>query len=179
MFQEVDPVLGPEMRSTGEVLGLAATTGEAFFKAEEAASAQLPLNGTVLISVNDRDKAEVVEIAKGFADCGFSILATGRTFELITEAGIPAEKIKKLYEGRPNILDAMTNGQIQLIVNTPSGKTSIYDDSYMRKSAIKYKIPYITTMAAARAAAEGIAAVKETPDYEVYSLQEWHGMIRE
>ena len=114
-----------------------------------------------------------------FNDAGFHILATGKTYELIFGAGIPAEKIKKLYEGRPNILDAMTNGDIDLIVNTPAGKDAVHDDSYMRKSAIKYKIPYITTIAAARAAAEGIKTVKECPDDDVMSLQEWHQMIKE
>ncbi len=179
MFQEVDPVLGPEMRSTGEVLGLAHTAGEAFVKAEEGAQAPLPTEGTVLISVNEKDKPEVVEIAQMFNDAGFHILATGKTYELISGAGIPAEKIKKLYEGRPNILDAMTNGDIDLIVNTPAGKDAVHDDSYMRKSAIKYKIAYITTIAAARAAAEGIKTVNECPDDDVMSLQEWHKMIRE
>ena len=179
MFQEVDPVLGPEMRSTGEVLGLAQSTGEAFVKAEEGAQAPLPLEGTVLISVNEKDKPEVVEIAKGFAEAGFKLLATGGTYDLIAEAGIDCEKIKKLYEGRPNIIDAMTNGEIQLIINTPIGKGAAHDDSYMRKSAIKYKIPYITTIAAARAAAEGINTVKKHPDEEVMSLQEWHAMIKE
>jgi len=179
MFQEVDPILGPEMRSTGEVLGLAHTAGEAFVKAEEGAQAPLPTGGTVLISVNEKDKPEVVEIAKLFNDAGFHILATGKTYDLIAGAGVPADKIKKLYEGRPNILDAMTNGDIDLIVNTPAGKDAVHDDSYMRKSAIKYKIPYITTIAAARAAAEGIKIVNECPDDDVMSLQEWHKMIRE
>ena len=178
MFQEVDPILGPEMRSTGEVLGLARSTGEAFVKAEEGAQAPLPPSGTVLISVNSKDKPEVVEIAQAFYRAGFKILATGKTFELISEAGVPAEKIKKLYEGRPNILDAMTNGDIQLIVNTPSGKESVNDDSYMRKSAIKYKIPYITTIAAARAAAEGIQTITDNGEGEVLSLQEWHAKIK-
>ena len=177
MFQEVDPVLGPEMRSTGEVLGLARTTGEAFFKAEEAAGGKLPLEGTVLISVNKKDKPEVVEIAKSFYDDGFRILATGSTYDLIKEAGIPAEKVKKLYEGRPNILDEMTNGKIQLIINSPVGKASIHDDSYLRKSAIKYRIPYITTIAAARAAAEGIRHMKESGSGNIHSLQRWHARI--
>ena len=177
MFQEVDPVLGPEMRSTGEVLGLARTTGEAFFKAEEAAGGKLPLEGTVLISVNKKDKPEVVEIAKSFYEDGFHILATGSTYELIKNAGIPAEKVKKLYEGRPNILDEMTNGKIQLIVNSPIGKASIHDDSYLRKSAIKYRIPYITTIAAARAAAEGIRHMKESGSGNIHSLQRWHARI--
>ena len=178
MFQEVDPILGPEMRSTGEVLGIAGTTGEAFFKAEEAAQATLPTSGNVLISVNRQDKPEVVEVAQLFDKAGFKIYATGTTCDIINEAGIKAEKVKKLYEGRPNILDMMTNGDLQLVVNSPVGKDSIHDDSYLRKSAIKYKIPYITTMAAAKAAAEGIAYVNAHPDGDLRSLQEWHGLIK-
>ena len=178
MFQEVDPLLGPEMRSTGEVLGIADTAGEAFFKAEEAANATLPLEGTVLISVNRKDKPEAPEIAKIFHECGFKILATGRTCELIREAGIPAEYVKKLYEGRPNILDLIANDRIQLIVNSPVGKDSIHDDSYLRKNAIKAKIPYITTIAAARAAAEGIRYLKNHGNGEICSLQERHAQIR-
>ncbi|MCR4832199.1 MAG: carbamoyl-phosphate synthase large subunit [Butyrivibrio sp.] len=178
MFQEVDPILGPEMRSTGEVLGIAGTTGEAFFKAEEGAQATLPTSGNVLISVNRQDKPEVVEVAQLFDKAGFKIYATGTTCDIINEAGIKAEKVKKLYEGRPNILDMMTNGDLQLVVNSPVGKDSIHDDSYLRKSAIKYKIPYITTMAAAKAAAEGIAYVNEHPDGDLRSLQEWHALIK-
>ncbi len=178
MFQEVDPVLGPEMRSTGEVLGMASTTGEAFYKAEEGAKAQLPLEGTVLISVNEMDKPEAAEIAKVFHDCGFKVLATGTTYKLIVESGVPAERVNKVYEGRPNILDMMTNGQIQLIINSPIGKDSVHDDSYLRKNAIKMRIPYITTIAAARAAAEGIAYVKKHGAGEIKSLQEWHSEIR-
>jgi carbamoyl-phosphate synthase large subunit len=178
MFQEVDPILGPEMRSTGEVLGIAGTTGEAFFKAEEGAQATLPTSGNVLISVNRQDKPEVVEVAQLFDKAGFKIYATGTTCDMINEASIKAEKVKKLYEGRPNILDMMTNGDLQLVVNSPVGKDSIHDDSYLRKSAIKYKIPYITTMAAAKAAAEGIAYVNEHPDGDLRSLQEWHGLIK-
>ena len=177
MFQEVDPILGPEMRSTGEVLGLSPSYGEAFFKAQEATQSKLPLEGTVLISVNNKDKAEVVDIARGFHECGFHIVATGSTHKLITEAGIPAEKVKKLYEGRPNILDAITNGDYQLIVNSPAGKESVNDDSYLRKAAIKGKVPYITTMAAARATAEGIRYVKEHGYSDVKSLQELHSEI--
>ena len=179
MFQEVDPVLGPEMRSTGEVLGISRTPGGAFFKAEEGASATLPLEGTVLISVNRKDKAEVVEVAKLFDEAGFKIVATGTTCDTINAAGIEAEKVLKLYEGRPNILDLMTNGDIDLIVNSPAGKESVHDDSYLRKAAIKNRIPYITTVAAARAAAEGIAYVKEDGKGNVRSLQEWHSMIKE
>ncbi|MBR3007455.1 MAG: carbamoyl-phosphate synthase large subunit, partial [Stomatobaculum sp.] len=178
MFQEVDPVLGPEMRSTGEVLGIADTTGEAFFKAEEAAQATLPLKGTALISVNEQDKPEVAEIAQSLYEDGFRIFATGKTWRTINDAGIPCVKVKKLYEGRPNILDFITNGDIQLIVNSPSGKESIHDDSYLRKAAIKNKIPYITTMAAAKAAAEGIAQVYRRGAGQVRSLQEWHSLIK-
>ena len=179
MFQEVDPILGPEMRSTGEVLGLSHSYGEAFFKAQEAAQAKLPLEGTVLISVNRKDKEEVVEVARSFAENGFHIMATNHTHELITEAGIPAEKVKKLYEGRPNVRDLITNGKIQIVINSPVGKDSVHDDSYLRKAAIKAKIPYFTTIAAARATAEGIAYVKNHKSEEVKSLQELHSEIHD
>ena len=180
MFQEVDPVLGPEMRSTGEVLGLADSTGEAFFKAEEAAQATLPLEGTALLSVNRQDKPEVLEVAKALAESGFHLMATGSTCDLIRSAGLEAEKVKKLDEGRPNIQDHIMNGDIQLIVNSPTEKkASRNDDSYLRKAAIKYKVPYITTIAAAKAAAEGIARVKSHDRGDVKSLQQWHKEIRE
>ena len=177
MFPEVDPVLGPEMRSTGEVLGLSTYYGEAFYKAQEATQTRLPLSGTVLISVNRKDKPEVTEIAKLFDEAGFKILATGHTYEIITEAGIPATLVKKLYEGRPNILDMITNGDIDLIVNSPVGKDSVHDDSYLRKAAIKAKIPYVTTIAAARATIKGILYVQQHGNGEVKSLQEIHGEI--
>ena len=179
MFQEVDPVLGPEMRSTGEVLGLSRSYGEAFFKAQEAIQSKLPLEGTVLISVNAKDKAEVVDVAKSFAGDGFKIVATGGTYDLIHEAGIPAEKVKKLYEGRPNISDMITNGDIQLIINSPVGKDSVHDDSYLRKAAIKAKVPYMTTIAAAKATADGIHYVKTHESSEVKSLQTLHSEIRD
>ena len=179
MFPEVDPVLGPEMRSTGEVLGLSTYYGEAFYKAQEATQTRLPLSGTVLISVNRKDKPEVTEIAKLFDEAGFKILATGHTYEIITEAGIPATLVKKLYEGRPNILDMITNGDIDLIVNSPVGKDSVHDDSYLRKAAIKAKIPYVTTIAAARATIKGILYVQQHGNGEVKSLQEIHGEITE
>ncbi len=177
MFQEVDPVLGPEMRSTGEVLGLAPSYGEAFYKAQEGVSSKLPLEGTVLISVNRKDKADVVEVARSLADDGFKILATGNTYESITEAGILAEKVKKLYEGRPNVYDLITNGKIDLIINSPIGKGSINDDSYLRKAAIKAKVPYMTTVAAAKATAAGIHYVKTHEENEIKSLQTLHGEI--
>ena len=179
MFQEVDPVLGPEMRSTGEVLGLSSSYGEAFYKAQEGVGAKPPLEGTVLISVNRKDKEEVVEVARSFAADGFHIVATKHNHELITQAGIPAERVKKLVEGRPNVLDLITNGKIQMVINSPVGKDSIHDDSYLRKAAIKAKIPYFTTIAAARAAAEGIHYVKTHKTGEIRSLQELHSEIRD
>ena len=179
MFQEVDPILGPEMRSTGEVLGLAPSYGEAFYKAQEATQAKLPLEGTVLISVNRKDKEEVVEVAKIFHEDGFKILATGTTYDLISQAGIPAEKVKKLYEGRPNVLDLITNGKVDLIVNSPIGKDSIHDDSYLRKAAIKAKVPYMTTIAAAKATAKGIRYINKHGAEELKSLQELHSEIHD
>ena len=179
MFQEVDPILGPEMRSTGEVLGLSASYGEAFYKAQEATQSKLPLEGTVLFSVNDRDKNEVVEIAEGFHKAGFNIVATGRTCDLITNAGIPAKKVKKLSEGRPCILDIINNGEVSLIINTPLGKDALNDDSYLRKAAIKAKVPYMTTMAAAKATADGLLYMKNHPESEVKPIQELHSEIKD
>ncbi len=178
MFQEVDPLLGPEMRSTGEVLGLSSSYGKAFFKAQEATQTRLPMGGTVLISVNDRDKEELEEVARGLYDDGFKIMATGRTCDLIRKAGMEAQKIAKINEGRPNILDAITNGQIDLIVNTPNDKKGAVDDSYIRKAAIKHRIPYMTTMAAAKATAAGIRSMKKGEGQPVKSLQEYHASIK-
>ncbi len=179
MFPEVDPILGPEMRSTGEVLGLSRSYGEAFFKAQEAVQSKLPLEGTVLISVNKKDKNEVVEVARSLAEDGFQIVATEGTYNLITAAGIPATKAKKLYEGRPNVADMITNGDFDLIINSPVGKDSVHDDSYLRKAAIKAKTPYITTVAAAKVTAEGIHYLKTHKSSEVKSLQELHGEIHD
>ena len=180
MFQEVDPILGPEMRSTGEVLGMSKSYGEAFLKAQEGIQSKLPMEGTVLISVNDKDKAEAVEVARSFSEDGFKIVATGKTYDSIAAAGIPATKVKKLVEGRPNVYDMITNGEINLVINTPVGKDSLTDDSYLRKAAIKAKVPYMTTIAAAQASADGIHYVK-THQYklgEVKSLQEYHSEIK-
>ena len=179
MFPEVDPILGPEMRSTGEVLGLSTYYGEAFYKAQEATQTLLPTSGTVLISVNRKDKDEVIEIAQLFEQAGFKILATIGTYAIITAAGVKAEKVKKLQEGRPNINDLITNGSIDLIINSPSGKESAHDDSYLRKAAIKAKIPYVTTIAGARATAKGILYVQAHGDSDVKSLQELHSEIKD
>ena len=179
MFPEVDPLLGPEMRSTGEVLGLSENFGEAFYKAQEATQTRLPLEGTVLFSVNSSSKKELPEVAKDFRECGFKLVATGNTYEVIKEAGIPVEKINKMQEGRPNIVDGIMNGDINLVINTPAGANKQFDDSYVRKTSIKKKIPYITTMAAAKATAAGIKAVKEHGTLNVKSLQELHAAITE
>ena len=178
MFPEVDPVLGPEMRSTGEVLGLADNVGEAYYKAQEATQSPLPLSGTVVISVSDRDKVDLIEVGKLFKEAGFEILATTHTFAMLQEAGIEAGKVLKLSEGRPNLYDIITNGKVDLVVNTPKGNEPGADDSYVRKACIKSRVPYITTMAAALASARGILVEQKTEDRQVVSLQELHSHIQ-
>lgn len=173
MFPEVDPLLGPEMRSTGEVLGLADSFGMAFYKAEEAAKSVLPSCGTALITLAANDRPGALEVARELSRLGFSIKATRGTHAFLTENGISSELIFKLHEGRPNIDDAIKSGEIQLVINTPIGKASQHDDSYIRKAAIKYKVPYITTVAAASAAAKGIAAYRKGKS-TVKSLQQYH-----
>jgi carbamoyl-phosphate synthase large subunit len=165
------------MRSTGEVLGLADSPGMAFFKAQEAAQEILPFGGTVLITVADDDKKSIVETARQFAAMGFKIAATDGTFKHLAANGVKAERILKMHEGRPHIVDQIKNKEIHLIINTPDGKQSQHDDSYIRKAAIKYKIPYITTATAAAATAKGIAARIKT-DSTVKSLQEYHTGIK-
>ena len=177
MFPEVDPLLGPEMRSTGEVLGIADSFGLAFFKAEEAAQQLLPTEGTTLITVSVKDRPAVFEVANHFMELGFKIKATQGTHQFLTSRGIKSDLILKMHEGRPNIVDAIKNGEIQLVINTPSGKLSQYDDSYIRKAAIQYKVPYITTLAAATAAAKGIAAYRQGKS-GVNSLQSYHADIK-
>ena len=177
MFPEVDPVLGPEMRSTGEVLGLADSFGLAFYKAEEATQQVLPSEGTVLITVSEKDRAGAVDVARRFAELGFKIKATNGTHKFLTGRGIPSEPILKMHEGRPHIVDGIKNKEIQLVINTPVGKLSQYDDSYIRKAAIQYKIPYITTLAAAIAAVRGIAANRRGHG-SVRSLQSYHDGIK-
>ena len=176
MFQEVDPILGPEMRSTGEVLGLSDSFGLAFYKAEEAAGGVLPTKGTVLITVAPSDKSAVIDAAKRFKNLGFNILATEGTQKALADAGIESKLIRKLRDaknGEPSIIDAMKNGEIQLVVNTPRGKNSQFDDSYIRKNAIRLRIPYMTTTAAAVAAAKGIEAIMSREE-TVKSLQNYH-----
>ncbi len=177
MFHEVDPVLGPEMRSTGEVLGMADSYGLAFFKAQEAAQAKLPEKGAVLISVSGPDKKESLEVAKEFSRLGFVLKATEGTQIFLSQNGVASERLLKLQEGRPNIVDAIKSGEIQLVINTPIGKLGTSDDSYIRKAAIKHKVAYVTTLAAAKAAAKGIAAFREKRT-DVKSLQEYHADLR-
>jgi carbamoyl-phosphate synthase large subunit len=176
MFPEVDPLLGPEMRSTGEVLGMANSVGMAFYKAQEATQTRLPLEGTVLFSIAGGDKSEAVKVAKEFESIGFSILATEGTCRAFIESGIAATQILKVHEGRPNIADKIIDGEIHLVVNTPIGKKSQHDDSYIRKAAIKHKIPYITTLAAAAASVTGIAD-RKNGNADVKSVQAYHADI--
>jgi len=178
MFPAIDPLLGPEMRSTGEVLGMADTYGMAFFKSQEATQSPLPVRGNVLITIADRDKNRILEAAGNFRDMGFSILSTGGTKKFFEEHGIPATLILKVHEGRPNIVDAIKNGEIDLVVNTPAGRLSEYDDSYIRKDAIRYKIPYITTTSAALSATKGIKD-RQNGAYTVRSIQEYHASIED
>lgn len=178
MFPTIDPLLGPEMKSTGEVLGLADTYGMAFFKSQEATQSPLPIKGTVLITIADRDKEKILPAAKNFKDLGFTILATRGTKNFLESHGIPAKLVLKVHEGRPNIVDAIKNGEIDLLVNTPAGRLSEYDDSYIRKNAIRYKIPYITTTSAALSATNGIRE-RQNGQYKVKSLQEYHSEIED
>lgn len=176
MFQEVDPILGPEMRSTGEVLGMAQSFGEAFAKAEEATQTPMPTSGTALISVNDRDKDELVEVAQGLLECGFDLLATKGCHAYLAEHGIQSQEIAKLSEGHPNVLDAITNKEVSLVINTPNDKKGATDDSYIRKGVIKGRIPYMTTMAGAKACIAGIKAMQKSSG-SVKSLQDFHREI--
>jgi len=177
MFPEVDPVLGPEMRATGEVMGIDQNFGMAYFKAQESTGTKLPVEGSVLLTVADKDKQNLLPIAKKIAELGFKIFTTENTHNLLKEKGVNTVKINKIYEGRPNIADAIKNKEINLIINTPIGRMSVHDDSYIRTLAIQHKIPYVTTIAAARATVDGIEAVKKKQGRPV-SLQEYHALLK-
>jgi carbamoyl-phosphate synthase large subunit len=177
MYHEVDPILGPEMRSTGEVLGMDSSFGLAYYKAQEGAQQRLPVEGAVLLTVSDADKPAVLEVTRLFTDLKFRIRATRGTHALLAEHGIASDLILKRHEGHPNIVDALLNGEIQLVINTPKGKLEKADDAYIRTTAIKRKIPYITTLTAAIAAARGIAAFRQSRG-QVRSLQEYHAAVR-
>ncbi|SEB38339.1 carbamoyl-phosphate synthase large subunit [Terriglobus roseus] len=172
-FQGVDPVLGPEMRSTGEVMGVAETFGEAFAKAQIAAGQNLPTTGNVFLSVNDHDKETLVPLAKQFVEMGFHLVATHGTADVLSEAGLQVERVHKVKEGRPNVVDFIKGERIQLIVNTPRGQDTFFDEKAIRRAAVLARIPTITTVAAARAAAEGIASL-QGGSVTVYNLQELH-----
>ena len=172
-FQGVDPVLGPEMRSTGEVMGVAETFGEAFAKAQIAAGQNLPTKGTVFMSVNDHDKAAAVDLAKQFVGMGFHLVATHGTADVLSEAGLQVERVHKVKEGRPNVVDFIKGDRIQLIINTPRGQETFFDEKAIRRAAVLARIPTITTVAAAHAAADGIASL-QGGRVTVYSLQELH-----
>ncbi len=177
-FQGVDLVLGPEMRSTGEVMGIADSFGMAFAKAQASADGALPLQGTVFITVNDHDKNTVVPIARRFHGLGFTVLATEGTARHLRARGIPAERVLKVHEGRPNAIDLLLSGRIQLLVNTPLGKLTQQDDYAIRRAALQRGVPYTTTLSAASAACDAIIALRSRAG-EVRSLQEWHVMARE
>ena len=177
MFPEVDPVLGPEMRATGEVMGVAENFGLAYFKAEEAAGFRLPTSGTVLITVRERDRKYLLPIVKELAAMNFKIVATGGTSSFLSENGVENTMVKKINEGRPNVLDLIKNRDVQMIINTPIGRDSMADDSFIRMMAIGQKMPYMTTIAAASASVKGIRAALEQ-EAEPKSLQEYHGMPR-
>ncbi len=172
-FPEVDPLLGPEMRATGEVMGIADSFGAAFYKSQDAAGSKMPIEGNVLISIADKDKEDVVEIAKRFKRLNFEIYSTKGTRLFLSSKGIESELAVKLYEGRPNIQDDILNGNLHLIINTHVGRLSKQDDSYIRKTAIQRKVPYVTTISAAAAAVEGIELAL-TGEMNVKSIQEYH-----
>jgi carbamoyl-phosphate synthase large subunit len=176
-FPNVDPVLGPEMRSTGEVLGMGKSFGTAFYKSQEAANAKLPCEGAVLVSLSDKPDAAATT-CKEFADLGFKLYATSGTAEYLAKKGVKAEVVGKIGEARPNVLDMIVNKQVQLVINTPSARRdAIKDDASIRKAALKYKIPYMTTLAAAHASALGIAAAR-TDAGAVKSIQAYHAELK-
>jgi len=178
MFPEVDPLLGPEMRATGEVMGIGHSFGLVFYKAQEAAGTKLPLEGNVLLTVADKDKKALIPIAKRLKKAGFNIYATEGTSTYLKKNDIESNVMKKVHEGRPNVADAIKNNEIQLIINTPIGKSSKYDDSYIRIRAIQHKIPYITSMTAAEASVEGIESTKKIKELPT-CLQDYHKELKQ
>ena len=172
-FPGVDTVLGPEMRSTGEVMGVASTFGEAFAKAQLAAGQNLPTRGTIFLSVNDHDKPAAVALAKQYVEMGFQLVATHGTADVLADAGLQVERVYKVKEGRPNVVDLIKGDRIQMIINTPRGQDTFFDEKAIRRAAVLARIPTITTIAAARAAAEGIASL-QSGQVHIYSLQDLH-----
>ncbi len=177
-LQGVDLILGPEMRSTGEVMGIADSFGMAFAKAQISAEGALPLEGSVFVTVNDHDKANLVPIARRFHALGFRLLGTEGTAKYLRARGIPTERVLKVYEGRPNAIDLLVSGQIQLLINTPLGKLTQQDDYTIRRAALQHQVPYTTTLSAASAACDAIIALRSRAG-DVRALQEWHALARE
>ncbi|HET9040207.1 MAG TPA: carbamoyl phosphate synthase large subunit, partial [Gemmatimonadales bacterium] len=177
-LQGVDLILGPEMRSTGEVMGIADSFGMAFAKAQISADGALPLSGSIFVTVNDHDKANVVPIVRRFHGLGFRVFATEGTARYLRARGVPAERVLKVHEGRPNAIDLLVSGQIQLLINTPLGKLSQQDDYAIRRAALQHRVPYTTTLSGASAASDAIIALKSRVG-EVRPLQEWHALARE
>ena len=176
-FQGVDPILGPEMRSTGEVMGVATTFGEAFAKAQMAAGLHLPTRGTVFLSVSDHDKPAIAALAWRFVNLGFDLVATHGTADALERAGLQAVRVFSVNEGRPNAVDFIKGERIQLIVNTPQSQERIFDEKALRRAAVSARVPTITTIAAAMAAAEGIEALQQG-QLHVESLQALHAARR-
>jgi carbamoyl-phosphate synthase large subunit len=172
-FPGVDTVLGPEMKSTGEVMGVADNFGEAFAKAQLAAGQKLPTKGTVFLSVTDNDKRHVAQVARKFVEMGFKLVATAGTADVIESAGMNVERVYKVKEGRPNVVDFIKGQRVHLIINTPTGLEPWFDEKAIRRAAVTARIPTITTLAAARAAAEGIAALQRG-EVNVHALQHLH-----
>jgi carbamoyl-phosphate synthase large subunit len=176
-FREFDPLLGPEMRSTGEVMGIATTFGSAFAKAQLSADNALPLGGAIFVTVNDSDKPNVMPIARRFHEMGFTLYATEGTAKYLRDRGIPTDGVRKVHEGRPHGVDLMLNGEVHLLINTPLGKHAQYDDYVLRQTAISRRISYTTTLSAASAACDAIVSLRSQPA-TVRSLQEWHRILR-
>jgi carbamoyl-phosphate synthase large subunit len=173
-FPGADTLLGPEMRSTGEVMGIARGFGLAYAKAELAAGEALPTGGTVFLSTHDRDKPALLPVARRLVEEGFALTATAGTARFLAEAGLAVEPVLKIHEGRPNIEDAIRSGRIQLLINTPIGRQAAHDDRYLRRAALDYAVPTVTTLAGARAAVEAIASLHREPELEVIALQDIH-----
>jgi carbamoyl-phosphate synthase large subunit len=177
-LQGVDLILGPEMRSTGEVMGIADSFGMAFAKAQVSVDGALPLSGSIFVTVNDHDKANVVPIVRRFHGLGFRVLATEGTARYLRARGVPAERVLKVHEGRPNAIDLLVSGHVQLLINTPLGKLSQQDDYAIRRAALQHRVPYTTTLSGASAASDAIIALRSRIG-EVRPLQEWHALARE
>jgi carbamoyl-phosphate synthase large subunit len=173
-FPGADSVLGPEMRSTGEVMGSASSFGLAYAKAELAAGEVLPTKGTVFLSTHDRDKEALVAVAQRLISQGFQLVATSGTAEHLNAAGLAVTAVLKVHEGRPNVEDAIRSGQIQLIINTPIGRQAAHDDRYLRRAALDYHVPTVTTLAGARAAVEAVAALQAQNELPIHALQDLH-----